>query len=69
MVFLMENGKYVADAEYAQAGEIPVRTMPGFGIEWAEVFQLNTRSMAAAFSRISSHSASGSLSQVIAPPV
>lgn len=38
MVFLLQDGKYVADQDYSQPGEIPVRTLPGFSIDWAEVF-------------------------------
>lgn len=39
MVFLLQDGKYVADQDYSQPGAIPVRTLPGFSIEWSEVFE------------------------------
>lgn len=39
VVYLLEDGRYVMDDDYSAPGEIPVRTLPGFGIEWAEVFE------------------------------
>lgn len=38
-VFLLENGRYQPRGDYHTPGPIPVRTLPGATIEWAEVFE------------------------------
>ncbi len=39
MAYLLKDGAYVLDNEYSGAGKIPVRTLPGFMIEWEEIFE------------------------------
>jgi Uma2 family endonuclease len=39
VVSLLQDGKYTADEEYSGPGEIPLQTLPGFTIEWEEVFR------------------------------
>lgn len=36
--YVLENGYYQLAAEYAQPGPMPVATLPGLAIEWADVF-------------------------------
>ena len=38
-VFLLEDGRYQPRGDYYQPGPIPVRTLPGAVVEWAEVFE------------------------------
>ncbi len=38
IVYHLKDGTYALHDEYSQPGEIPVKTLPGFSIEWAEVF-------------------------------
>ena len=38
VVYLLEGGEYQLHAEYDQPGLIPVHAVPGFSIEWAEIF-------------------------------
>lgn len=37
-VYVLENGSYQLDAEYDNPGPIPVKSLPGFSLEWEEVF-------------------------------
>lgn len=36
--FVLENDRYHLAAEYAEPGPMPVHTLPGLAIEWADVF-------------------------------
>ena len=38
-VYHLHNGAYVLHAEYAEPSEIPVATLPGFSLQWSEVFE------------------------------
>ena len=38
-VYALENERYQLVAEYFEPGPIPVRTLPGLALEWAEVFE------------------------------
>jgi len=39
IVYLLEDGKYVLRGEYSEAGDqIPVTTLPGFALQWSEIF-------------------------------
>ena len=35
---LNENGRYQLTAEYAEPGPMPVATLPGLAVEWADIF-------------------------------
>ena len=37
-VFVLENGQYKVSADYAEPGLIPVVTLPGLHLEWADIF-------------------------------
>ena len=39
VIYLLENGRYQLQGAYFEPGPIPVRTLPGCRIEWAEVFE------------------------------
>ena len=39
IVYHLRDGKYVLYAEYAESGDIPVATLPGFSVQWSEVFE------------------------------
>ena len=36
--FALENGQYRIAGEYIKAGPMPVATLPGLALEWAEIF-------------------------------
>ena len=36
--YVLSNGKYQLRAEYAASGPMPVATLPGLAVEWADVF-------------------------------
>jgi len=36
--FLLEDGQYKIASEYSEPGLMPVATLPGLSLEWAEVF-------------------------------
>ena len=36
--YLLDNGQYRLQAEYAAPGPVPVATLPGLALEWAEIF-------------------------------
>lgn len=36
--YVLENGQYRLAAEYAAPGPMPVATLPGLAVEWADVF-------------------------------
>ena len=36
--YVLENNRYALAAEYAEPGPMPVATLPGRAVEWAEVF-------------------------------
>ena len=38
LTYLLRNGRYQLAAEYAAPGPMPVATLPGLAVEWAEVF-------------------------------
>ncbi|RYY11811.1 MAG: Uma2 family endonuclease [Cytophagaceae bacterium] len=38
VAYLLEKGQYRLSAEYAEPGPVPVRTLPGLTLEWAEIF-------------------------------
>lgn len=38
MVYLLQDGKYVLDKEYAEAGPIPIKSVPDFSLDWEEIF-------------------------------
>lgn len=38
IVYHLQEGKRL-HAEYAEAGNIPVATLPGFLLEWSEIFE------------------------------
>ncbi len=38
LVYLLRNGQYKLAAEYAEPGPMPVTTLPGLAVEWADVF-------------------------------
>jgi Uma2 family endonuclease len=38
VVYHLQDGKFVLHKEYAEPGEIPVATLPGFSLEWSEIF-------------------------------
>lgn len=38
-VYALENGEYCRAGEYYTPGPIPVLTLPGFALEWSEVFE------------------------------
>jgi len=37
-VFLLEDGKFRLANDYGASGSIPVQTLPGFSIEWSDIF-------------------------------
>lgn len=37
-VYVLENGSYKVSAEYAEPGLIPVASLPGLLLEWADIF-------------------------------
>ncbi len=39
MVYLLQDGRYQVRGEYYTPGPIPVQKLPGFNIEWDEVFE------------------------------
>ncbi|NVO84648.1 Uma2 family endonuclease [Hymenobacter terrestris] len=39
MVYVLENDQYQLQGEFYQPGPIPVATLPGTTLEWAEVFE------------------------------
>ena len=39
MVYVLENDQYQLQGEFYQPGPIPVATLPGMALEWAEVFE------------------------------
>ncbi len=40
MVYLMgADGRYVLSGEYIQPGDIPVQSLPGFSLQWEEIFE------------------------------
>ena len=38
VVYHLQNGKYALHREYAEPGDIPIATLPGFSLEWSELF-------------------------------
>ncbi len=38
VVYVLEGGEYQLAAEYAAPGPMPVATLPGLAVEWADVF-------------------------------
>lgn len=38
-VYHLRDGHYELHAEYAEPGDIPVATLPGFALEWSEIFE------------------------------
>ncbi|RZK16051.1 MAG: Uma2 family endonuclease, partial [Hymenobacter sp.] len=36
--YVLENGQYQLAGEYAEPGLMPVATLPGLMVEWAEIF-------------------------------
>lgn len=38
-VYHLRDGTYALHAEYAEAGDISVATLPGFSLEWSEIFE------------------------------
>jgi Uma2 family endonuclease len=36
--YVLEGGEYLLRAEYAEPGPMPVATLPGLAVEWADVF-------------------------------
>ena len=36
--YVLENGRYQLTAEYAEPGPMPVATLPGLAVEWADIF-------------------------------
>lgn len=41
VAYVLENGRYRLTAEYAEAGPVPVRTLPGLTLDWEEIFRLD----------------------------
>ncbi|OWP61741.1 restriction endonuclease [Hymenobacter amundsenii] len=39
VTYVLEAGSYQLHGEYFEPGVIPVQTLPGFAVEWAEVFE------------------------------
>lgn len=39
IVYHLQDGKYALYAEYAEPGDIPVATLPGFSLQWTEIFE------------------------------
>ena len=37
-VYVLEGAEYRIQAEYAEPGPMPVTTLPGLAVEWADVF-------------------------------
>lgn len=38
-VYYLQDGKYALHAEYAEPGDIPVAALPGFSLDWSEIFE------------------------------
>lgn len=39
LTHILRDGRYEAEGEYAEAGPIPLRSLPGFEMEWTEIFE------------------------------
>ncbi len=39
VVYHLHAGKYALHAEYSEPGDIPVATLPGFSLQWSEIFE------------------------------
>ena len=37
--YVLENGRYRLVAEYAEAGPLPVATLPGLTLDWTDIFE------------------------------
>ena len=39
LTHILRDGRYEAEGEYAEAGLVPVRSLPAFEMEWTEIFE------------------------------